>query len=1059
MKQNIKIVYIVVIALLLAIFAAPTESKASSVNTFEIGRPLQVCADSMFYPYEFINEKGEPDGFNIDLLEALMKRLDVKYELRLRNLSYCLNELKNNRIDLIIGALYTKARAEYLHYGIPHNQVRLTIVSHKKKSYKSIEEIREKRIAVQKDDMAHDYLRESKLTNYIIEVHNIADAFKILEVGDCDAVLSFNYAARYYIKKNGIKGLVEFDPGLGHINYTYVVNKNNENLLYALNKELFIMKYDGEYDAIYDKWFVEDQKESIQRGLIVGLCVLGVLLLISFVFVTILRFKIKQKTSDLSLSESKFKAIFNAVDEAFLVHTLDGTVIDCNSTYVQMSEFESRKNILGKFYLDVYPPHLRSKCTNFNQDLKSGNVRCECMETMKNGDSLWVELSAAFVEINGQTCVLTVIRNINKHKSIEEELENTHNQLSIAFDAGEISAWHLNVETGMFTTIHGNVIAQDGMSLEDCVNMMKPSERTRFISQIEDLSCGKIHHSKGVYQFMQYGTDQSMYLESFMIVEKSNEGKIVGIVGTQKNITENYEVLKALSDYRLKTELVFKASEIVQYDYDNRVRKFVTINEDKLLQGMAIPSETYLGLVHPDDRKVFSTNLRLMNRGVDRSFTIELRMRTPSEKDYQWSVLNAIPIQTDDNGKVVKYTGFRRNNTKWKKITEDLINLTNKAEESNRLKTAFLANISHEIRTPLNAIVGFSELIIEDDNIDKESRREYFDIIKANNDMLLQIIGDILALSKVETEAVESIDLVNSVVNVEGLFTDLIKIWEEKYSEKNILVDCNVPNFNFTIISDRSRLTQILGNLLSNAIKFTQRGSIRIGCNLINDNNDIYFYVSDTGCGVPDNMSEAIFEPFVKLNNFQQGTGLGLSICKSIVEKMGGEIGVNSKIGEFSTFWFRIPNLQNRKNAELKHNTEVEIPVESFSLRSSNNRILVAEDDDSNYRLVETILGDDYVLFRANNGAQAVDLIKECNPKLILMDIKMPQMDGYEATKHIRQFNSDIPILAVTAYAFENDKQRILSSGFNGYISKPVRSKTLRSYISNLFTELESNHF
>lgn len=303
------------------------------------------------------------------------------------------------------------------------------------------------------------------------------------------------------------------------------------------------------------------------------------------------------------------------------------------------------------------------------------------------------------------------------------------------------------------------------------------------------------------------------------------------------------------------------------------------------------------------------------------------------------------------------------------------------AEESNRLKSAFLANMSHEIRTPLNAIVGFSNILASAEA--EEEKREYINIIENNNTLLLQLISDILDLSKIESGSMEfaysEFDLNALMRGLEQ--TSCLRLTsaavEIKFDE--YLPDC-------CIRSEKNRLTQVITNLINNAIKFTKEGTIRFGYHLL-EKDSLYFYVSDTGCGIDADKKDAVFERFVKLDNFVQGTGLGLSICKTIVERMGGKIGVESEVGQGTTFWFTIPYVAVKLHyQEIKEEKIVQHTVEKNKLK-----ILVAEDNPSNYMLFESILKKDYQLIHAWNGREAVELFKEHDPHLVLMDINMPE--------------------------------------------------------------------
>ena len=320
-----------------------------------------------------------------------------------------------------------------------------------------------------------------------------------------------------------------------------------------------------------------------------------------------------------------------------------------------------------------------------------------------------------------------------------------------------------------------------------------------------------------------------------------------------------------------------------------------------------------------------------------------------------------------------------------------------RAEESNRLKSAFLANMSHEIRTPLNAIVGFSGILALSDS--EQEKQEYVGIIENNNALLLQLIGDILDLSKIEAGTLE---FVYSDFDLNELMQEKERVMRMRLKTDRVELAFERPLAECPIRSERNRLSQLLINLISNAIKFTKQGSIRFGYEL--RGQEIYCYVTDTGCGIPQDKKDSVFGRFVKLNHFEQGTGLGLSICHTIVRHMGGRIGVESEEGKGSTFWFTIPYTPATLRPEDEPEERPLVAVEKDKLT-----VLIAEDDDSNYRLFETILRHDYRLVHAWNGKEAVELFEQYRPHLVLMDLNMPVMDGYEATREIRKISSDVP--------------------------------------------------
>lgn len=382
------------------------------------------------------------------------------------------------------------------------------------------------------------------------------------------------------------------------------------------------------------------------------------------------------------------------------------------------------------------------------------------------------------------------------------------------------------------------------------------------------------------------------------------------------------------------------------------------------------------------------------------------------------------------------------NSLEQQKIVESELRVAKeKAEESDHLKSAFLANMSHEIRTPLNAIVGFSGLLAMAENY--EERDEYINIINNNNELLLQLINDILDLSKIEANTLE---FVYSDIDINQLLCDIEQTSRLKAAD-GVQVSFVEKLPHCIIRTDKNRLSQVVTNFINNAIKFTKEGSIYFGYK--HKGNNLYFYVSDTGCGINKDIKDSVFQRFVKLDSFAQGTGLGLSICQMIVHKLGGEIGVDSELGQGSTFWFTLPDtVIEESHVSVAETNKTEVSTESLT-DNKTATLLIAEDNESNYTLIKAILKD-YNLLHAWNGQEAIDLYRIYHPDMILMDLKMPVMDGYQATEEIRKGNTIIPIIAVTAFAFAEDEQRVSQSGFNGYVAKPIKPNDLKKKIVDL---------
>ncbi len=380
-----------------------------------------------------------------------------------------------------------------------------------------------------------------------------------------------------------------------------------------------------------------------------------------------------------------------------------------------------------------------------------------------------------------------------------------------------------------------------------------------------------------------------------------------------------------------------------------------------------------------------------------------------------------------------------------------------KAEESDKLKSAFLANMSHEIRTPMNAIIGFSEML-KDPELSQADRDEFISIINANSESLLRLIEEIVDIAKIESGHI-SIKMTDT--NLHRMASELQLSIKKQCREQNVkLINLNENDLvDEIIVTDQQRLRQVLHNLLTNAVKFTNEGFIRYGFTVFPDKGEIIFSVQDTGIGIPLNKQKIIFERFRKANENQErlypGTGLGLYITKTLVKMLGGKIWMDSIPGIGSNFYVSIPY----ERSSTKPNIRITEPMQN-QVNISGLKILVAEDMESNYLLIKTILKSYNVqLFWVKNGIEAVDFFLDNNiADLILMDIGMPQMNGYEATQQIKLIRSEIPIIIQTAHAMTGEKEKCLDIGADDYISKPLNQSELIHKISQLMrrkTELK----
>ncbi len=502
------------------------------------------------------------------------------------------------------------------------------------------------------------------------------------------------------------------------------------------------------------------------------------------------------------------------------------------------------------------------------------------------------------------------------------------------------------------------------------------------------------------------------------------------LIGNQKGIIidANHSICR-LSGYS-KDEMIGQNITLI---FDEDELKNTPLNYQELLEGKTVRNQRLL--TRKDKTRVpIEMNTRIVSDGRLQAFFRDITERKRSE-----AVINEKNKQLENRNEALS-----KINQQLTKQKEELRRAKQKAEESDRLKTAFLANMSHEIRTPMNGIIGFSEAFKEEDTT-KEERARYADIVIKSGKQLLKIVNDILDISLLETG---KLAIHKEPVNLNSLLMDLYTLYEKQANEKQLelYTQTSLTNNKSNILTDPYRLQQILSNLLNNAIKFTPAGQVTLGYKIKQD--QVYFFVEDTGVGIEDKYHKYVFDRFwqEETNIAQQygGTGLGLSIARKLVALLGGEIGFRSEKHKGTTFYFWLP---------LQYADSSSEPVKTVNIELARKyNVLIAEDEETNYLYLKEIMESCAVsILWARNGKEAVDYITQ-NPQidLVLMDIKMPIMNGFQALNEIRKIQPNLAVLALTAYAMPQDKKAVLEAGFDAYLPKPVEKGDLFSIISQL---------
>lgn len=514
----------------------------------------------------------------------------------------------------------------------------------------------------------------------------------------------------------------------------------------------------------------------------------------------------------------------------------------------------------------------------------------------------------------------------------------------------------------------------------------------------------------------------------------------------EREIIESYKKIKATQK---ELSLALNAGKLSSWNYN--IKEGLFCKFDVHIENIEKRSlQSIYESIHPDDRNKFMALLEAVaHKQKLPENRIILRVLENNATDYSYSSFTYSAVE-DEAGNVVVITFIQRDITEDIIYQQNLITAKNKAEEADKLKSTFLANMSHEIRTPLNAIVGFSELLTETD--DAEEKFEYKQLIETNSEILLKLIGDILDLSKIE---VGSIDINRQKLNLCQLCDELYRSFQQRIKNPKVILKLINPYTKCVANFDKYRFMQIFTNFATNAIKYTPQGEIVMGYECMP--GQVRIYVKDSGIGIPEEKKNRIFSRFEKLDTFAQGTGLGLSICKAIADATGGEVGFKSKANIGSEFWYiGYTDVEYVEKSEVAdedlNNKSTEHLSANSSVKIKDLNILIAEDNDSNYLLIKKLLKDNQ-LTRTITGVEAIEKIKAQTFDIVFMDMRMPVMNGLEATSLIREFNQTTPIIALTANAFDSDRENALAAGCNHFMTKPVKKRELMDLLFRYFKQ------
>jgi PAS domain S-box-containing protein len=767
-------------------------------------------------------------------------------------------------------------------------------------------------------------------------------------------------------------------------------------------------------------------------------------------------------------NEERYNALYNRSNDFVFIHDLEGNFLDANKATLGMFGF-TEEEIPSLNFLSLIEESDLPKALNGIKTLLEKGSQKEKVEfklRKKNGDMVYVEtMSSVILQNEIPVAIQGIARDITKRKKAEESYKKLNTAIR---QSNEIV--FITDKEGTITYLNPQFSKVYGFTAKEVLGKVTPRILKSGLAPPEHASnlWDKLLNKESIKgEYKNKRKDGSLIdIEGTADPILDESGEIIGFLGIHRDISDRKRVEEDLIQAKEKAE---ESEEELKYSqriarigyYIMDFKTGLWTSSEKLDEIFGIDKEYvrdvsgWLALVHPD----FQTEmLEYFNTSIVKNhdqFNKQYRTINKKAQHSTW-VHGYGTLEFDADGELSRMFGTIQDITLSKQIESDLQYAKEKAEESDRLKSAFLANMSHEIRTPMNGILGFMSLLNNTD-LTTDTRNKYVSIINSSGERLLNTINDIIEISKIESG---DVDIAYSEIDIQKLATFYHDFFLPETEAKNLDFNLVLPREHklIKVQADKNKLDSVLINLIKNAIKFTEKGEIEFGYEVVGD--DLKFFVKDTGIGINKESIELIFGRFIQSETSQtkalEGSGIGLSICKAYVELMGGKIHVKSEENKGSHFYFTIPIYSEEAHKLAVHDDILETEQSNIILSQSDKlKILIAEDDEVSSMYLNTILETiDCEIIECGNGRKAVELCKSIpDIDLILMDIQMPLMNGYEATQLIREFNKDVYIIAQTAYALGGDREKALNAGCNDYIPKPIDKTLLLNLIGTYITE------
>ena len=903
----------------LLLLAATATTHAKSAHGYSDARPLLIVSDWDFRPFEFMNSAGEPSGYNVEVLDMILDRLGIPHRFVMQEWHTATMMFERHEADLIhaLSSNYNHQPYYVTKKYVNYYNLRLARRLDTPGLF-SVRDLNSRdRLGLKKDDYATLYFHNLKQPLPCrMEMCSPKDGLTELRRGHIDYYIWGEVPLANKLKELGIDSIaleeIDIPPGELHI------VGHDKALVELIDDQYTRMEQAGELQVVFDKWFrperVHDNASPLTLYILGGLLVAAAIVFLLYRLVNVRVRAAVRRSTDLNrimtqaLNMGEYYVIQYDIVTRMVVNVY-GQLMPKDGMHID--EFTRR-----------ITPDERAGFLEKLQRMENGDTR---MWTMRNhwdagygGQPLWKVLYGQVIiesDANGPRYMVNTLKDITRETDEEQRTAEMGSRYKKIFDTGMMAV--------SFFDAQGRLVDSNSKMDELCGSDVDPSLQhyytetllfdypllkgvflpgcrdTFHVCQMLDGPAG--HTSKYIEFCIQPVFDKADRLVYYVVTCRDISAERDMYCKQREHDLQLQRTNSTISRYEQRLHYLLKECNMYVWNLDLQAQR---IDFSRSLQKTDHSESVadYIESLCEDNREQARAVMAEKVRSGQPFTAIHHFRYTPVNTAPCWFAISGLPLKEKD-GTVKHYFGLIRDITYMMEVQQKLREETDRAEHSGMLKSAFLANMTHEIRTPLNAIVGFSGLLQMIDTPD--DRKEFIRIIRNNCDMLLRLINDILEASNMG----QSMTIEPEEIDFAPVFDDICQTLEQRVSESGVPFQKDNPYQSLVVTLDKGRVQQILTNFVTNAVKYTKQGHIRVGYR--QEPGELYFYCEDTGTGIPKDKQEAVFERFVKLNDYVQGTGLGLSICKAIVEKCGGRIGVDSEVGKGSTFWFRIPCQQS----------------------------------------------------------------------------------------------------------------------------------------------------